>query len=53
MWHKKKRSYNDNLLSSLLKDVKEGASAVDAGSKFQTGMVLGKKENLNESVRVE
>ena len=40
------------LPNSLLNDTKEGASAAAAGSLFHTGMVLGKKLNLEQSVDV-
>ena len=36
--------------SSLLKDTKEGASAMDAGNLFHVGMVRGKKLYLKVSV---
>ena len=39
--------------SSLLKDTKEGASAAAGGSLFQSGIVLGKKLYLKQSVDVE
>ena len=40
------------LPNSLLNDSKEGASAAAAGSLFHTGMVLGKKLNMEQSVDV-
>ena len=40
------------LPNSLLNDTKEGASAAAADSLFLTGMVLGKKLNLKQSVDV-
>ena len=39
--------------SPLLKDAKEGASAMDAGRVFQLGIVRGKKLYLKVSVDVE
>ena len=50
----------DSFLSSPLKFAKEGASATDAGRKFQVGIIRGKKEfeavgscrNLSELQRV-
>ena len=40
------------LPNSRLNDTKEGASAAAAGSLFHTGMFLGKKLNLKQSVDV-